>query len=315
MKNIENRLRCPICKFSLQKERNKFICLNCSGNFKIKKGIPIFLSQLDDFKVAEQRFHDLLSQERLPQRIKDRNFYFHWHFKNPMLNLPKDSLILELACGTRADGLELAQKGLNIIESDLSFKSTFQARELAKLEGVEDQIYFMVADAENLPLADNSLDACFIAASFHHLPNPKKALLEMKRVVKPEGYIIFGVEPNSWPYYTLFLLLKPLKWLIRKRRKRKYNSLADDTTHGFSKWSLNKLFTQAGLEILRIEPVKFLSEYYESGIRLLNQLFPQKKISPSKKFIRFLLRIDRFLAKIPVINLFPWHWNVIAKVK
>jgi len=230
-----------------------------------------------------------------------------------MLRLPKDSLVLELACGVRADGLELAQKGLAVIESDISLESVLKAKELAKQEGVENQTYFMVADAENLPLASSSLDACFIAASFHHLPNQKKALSEMKRCVKPGGYIIFGVEPNSWPYYTIFPLLKPIKWLIRRKRKRAYDSIANDTTHGFSKRTLSKLFVHAGLEILEILPVKFFSEYYESDVRLFQRLFPQKNIRASKKFTQFILRIDRTLAYLPIVNLFPWHWNVMPK--
>jgi len=314
MKSIQDKLRCPVCKSGLQEKEDKFVCSSCSKNFRIKKGIPIFLPELDNFKITEQKFHNLLSKQKPTQGIKDRNFYFHWHFRAPMLNLAKDSLVLELACGVRADGLELAQKGICVIESDISFNSLLKARELARLEHVENNTYFMVSDAENLPLTDGSLDACFIAASFHHLPNQKKALLEMKRCVRPGGFIILGVEPNSWPYYTIFPVLKPLKWLIRKKRKREYDSVADDTTFGFSRRSLNKLFAQAGLEILEIMPVKFLSEYYESGMRLIQRLFPKKKISASKKFTQFLLGIDRALAYVPIVNLFPWHWNVIAKV-
>lgn len=50
----------------------------------------------------------------------------------------------------------------------------------------------MTGDAENIPFGDSYFDLIICNASFHHYPNPQKAVEEMKRVLKPEGSIILG---------------------------------------------------------------------------------------------------------------------------
>jgi ubiquinone/menaquinone biosynthesis C-methylase UbiE len=45
-------------------------------------------------------------------------------------------------------------------------------------------------EAEKLEFDDNSFDVVSISMALHHLPKVKKGLKEIKRVVKPEGYII-----------------------------------------------------------------------------------------------------------------------------
>jgi SAM-dependent methyltransferase len=50
---------------------------------------------------------------------------------------------------------------------------------------------FVEASATDMPFADNSFDGLWSIWVLEHIPNPEKALLEMRRVVKPGGYIFF----------------------------------------------------------------------------------------------------------------------------
>lgn len=43
---------------------------------------------------------------------------------------------------------------------------------------------------ENLPLEENTFDVAICIRTFHHLQNPKKAIAEIYRVLKPGGYFI-----------------------------------------------------------------------------------------------------------------------------
>lgn len=52
-----------------------------------------------------------------------------------------------------------------------------------------------VGDAENLPYADNTFDLVCCVESFHHYPNPKKALSEITRVLKNGGLFLLC---NTW---------------------------------------------------------------------------------------------------------------------
>jgi len=49
---------------------------------------------------------------------------------------------------------------------------------------------FVEASATEMPFPDNSFDGLWTIWVLEHIPNPEKALLEMRRVVKPGGYIL-----------------------------------------------------------------------------------------------------------------------------
>ena len=52
---------------------------------------------------------------------------------------------------------------------------------------------FVEASATNMPFPDNTFDAIWSFRVLEHIPNPERALLEMRRVVKPGGYILLHV--------------------------------------------------------------------------------------------------------------------------
>jgi ubiquinone/menaquinone biosynthesis C-methylase UbiE len=52
-------------------------------------------------------------------------------------------------------------------------------------------INFVEGNVEDIPLPDNYFDKVIASASFHHFSDQDKALEEMKRVLKPDGKMIF----------------------------------------------------------------------------------------------------------------------------
>jgi SAM-dependent methyltransferase len=52
---------------------------------------------------------------------------------------------------------------------------------------------FVEASATEMPFPDNTFDALWSFRVLEHIPNPERALLEMRRVVKPGGYILLQV--------------------------------------------------------------------------------------------------------------------------
>ncbi|MFQ5615065.1 MAG: class I SAM-dependent methyltransferase [Anaerolineales bacterium] len=66
---------------------------------------------------------------------------------------------------------------------------------------------FQQADATRLPFDDNSFDAAFYSQVLHWTPNPRQAIGEIVRVVRPGG-LIFGVQggkPQSDPYMDIVI--------------------------------------------------------------------------------------------------------------
>ena len=53
-------------------------------------------------------------------------------------------------------------------------------------------VTFAEMEAEKLNFDENTFDALSISMALHHLPKIKKGLKEMKRVLKPNGYIIIN---------------------------------------------------------------------------------------------------------------------------
>lgn len=264
-----------------------------------------------EFKEIEEKYWNSFYDKHEISYSSKRNLDYHDDFKKPIYSLPNEARILELACGVRCEGIEFALQGKKVYETDISEVAVRKAQEIYRELGIENQGRFIRCDAEELPFEDNFFDAVLISAAFHHLPNMHRALEEMKRVVKSRGLVILGVEPNAWPYFTVYWLLKPAKKVIRKTNKKFFHSIADDSTHGFTKGQMVKMFSKAELEIVKIERAKYFSELYDSGISFLNKAF-KLKLEPKEKTRFFLARLDSYLSKVPLLNLFSWHWSIIS---
>ncbi len=302
---------CPVCHATLSDN----VCASCGERYRTEHGIPVLIAQrfIDAFKETEQHFHDELSESAVRKSVQGRNSAFHTQFEAPMYALPEGSTVLEVACGTRVDGIEVASHGKLVTSIDLSPDAVAHAAELAAHSGVANMMQFAAADAEHLPFVDGVFAATFVAASFHHFPNQRAALKEMKRVTKPGGYVIWGVEPASWPYRTVYRLLTPAKRFIRAHRARQFNSIADDTTEGYTELQIRTLFAEAGLTITNLRRVKMLSELYDSSVRLVGRLV-KRPLQSSRPVDHALARIDAVLCAVPLLNRLAWHFNVISVV-
>jgi len=75
----------------------------------------------------------------------------------------------------------------NEVGTDIEVK-TIEAlkNKLAGLK-ISGQISYLVADGQNLPLPDNSVDCLFLAASLHHFENQADLLSEILRILKKNG--------------------------------------------------------------------------------------------------------------------------------
>jgi len=60
----------------------------------------------------------------------------------------------------------------------------------------------IVASALELPLDDQSFDTVVSTEVLEHVPDPLRALREMRRVLKPGGYVILST-PMYWPRHEI----------------------------------------------------------------------------------------------------------------
>lgn len=63
---------------------------------------------------------------------------------------------------------------------------------LAARAGVADSMVPTRGDARSLPYADGYFDAAYLVATLGEIPDQKKALRELRRVLKPDGRLVVG---------------------------------------------------------------------------------------------------------------------------
>ena len=93
--------------------------------------------------------------------------------------------VLEIGVGMGADYLEWLKAGALATGVDLSAASIERAQQRAELAGYKPDL--RVADAEQLPFADNSFDVVYSYGVMHHSPNTPQCVREAWRVLKPAG--------------------------------------------------------------------------------------------------------------------------------
>jgi SAM-dependent methyltransferase len=89
--------------------------------------------------------------------------------------------VLDVGCGPGHLCAAAAARGATPVGTDLAPGMVRAARE------AHPELEFHVGDAEDLPFADASFDAALAAFVVNHLPHPRRAAVELRRVLRPGG--------------------------------------------------------------------------------------------------------------------------------
>ncbi len=101
-------------------------------------------------------------------------------------SLSQDMEVLEVATGT---GL-VAKKISDCVKSIEATDFSEEMIATAKKSEYASNIHFSCADIFNLPFEDNRFDTVIASNVLHIIPEPDKAMSEIKRVLKPNGLLI-----------------------------------------------------------------------------------------------------------------------------
>jgi len=97
--------------------------------------------------------------------------------------------VLDVGTGG-GDFVDLLTTFLKEYSEIIGIDTNERAVEAARKNFNKENIKFMIMDACDMNFEDESFDTVCISNSIHHLPEPKKILDEMKRVLKPGGRLI-----------------------------------------------------------------------------------------------------------------------------
>lgn len=114
---------------------------------------------------------------------------YHRVLEKSAMRIRPQASVLEVATGTGILALGLAGSVRRVEAVDLSREMILKARKKARALGITN-VRFFVKNAYSLGYADHLFDAVIISNTLHIMPQPEKALSEIRRVLKPDGLLI-----------------------------------------------------------------------------------------------------------------------------
>ena len=124
--------------------------------------------------------------------------------------------VLELATGTGLIAKHIVNAAAHIEATDASAEMIAEA----KRDNRSAKLHFSVQDMFRLPYADKSFDVVIVSNGLHIVPQPEKALQEIKRVLKDDGVLIaptFTHAGNSFSGMVRAFFMKRVGFPLHSR--------------------------------------------------------------------------------------------------
>jgi SAM-dependent methyltransferase len=113
----------------------------------------------------------------------------------------KGKKVLEIGCGIGTDTINFARSGAFVTAVDLSDQSLALARQRAKVFGLEKQISFVQANAEELNafVPVESYNLVYSFGVIHHTPTPSNAIAQIRKYMTVSSELrLMLYAKNSW---------------------------------------------------------------------------------------------------------------------
>jgi SAM-dependent methyltransferase len=301
---------CPACRTSL----NEGSCDCCGRNFPIVAGLP-------DLRVSSDRFLDLAGErakaERLARLAPDldlkglaeayytmtpdveprrRGFYLRHileaEFRGSALAtmLPRRGKILEIGCGTGGLLAAATRMGLEIEGVDIALRWLVVARR--RLDDLGLSCPLLAASAERLPYADASFNAVVADSVLEHLDDPRQALDEWARVLRPGGTLLVW-SPNRYamtvdPHVRLWGLgWLPRAWMPAYVRWRRGGAWPPPCLSG---GEVRRMAWEAGFDAIELEPPGIPENWARSRSAAQQRLITAYSLARRLRASRTMLR-------------------------
>lgn len=215
--------------------------------------------------------------------------YHDWWIRKmiSIAGVQKDCATLDNGCGTGILFDHLDKYNCRPVGLDISQGMLGKIRKSDRL--------FVCGDSQSLPFREGSFDLIFARSLLHHLPEPKKGIGEMKRVLKKDGKIILTDTNNSI-----------LSWLPRKIAKK-----GEHFSQGHKNFSFTELLNIVSGEF-KVRDVYFFG-YIAYPLLGFPDLIGIYKYLPLKNFLaKALIKIDESLSNIPYIRRCSWGVMICA---
>jgi len=165
------------------------------------------------------------------------------------------------------------------------------SNEFKKIDNTSKKWEFVVCDAENLPFKEKIFKNV-ISHSFLHHVNPRKQIIELKRIMVDHG-TLFLLEPGFF---------NPIAFIGRKFFPTKSHVKSEKP---FDPTKIKKLLVE---EFGKIET----EEYFYFLSHSIPILAKKLKIFNSQKFLLFSYKVDQLILKT-IMRKFAWMMIIVCK--
>lgn len=202
----------------------------------------------------------------------------------------KGKKVLEIGVGAGTDFYHWVKNGAIASGIDLTNSAIELTREHLEVENIKNSNYDLrVADAENLPFANNEFDIVYSWGVLHHSPDTKRAFEEVYRVLRPNGIfrgMVYHVP--SWTGWMMWLLHCFLKGKpFRTPKDAIYHNLESSGTKAYTVKEANDLLSKAGFENVKLSPklgpgdlltVQPSKKYQNPIFKIIWKLYPRRLV-------------------------------------
>ena len=121
--------------------------------------------------------------------------------------------VLDVGCGGGYLSTLLARSGAEVTGIDLATHALMAARKRASREGVS--VEYRQADAAHIPFADHCFDMVVCTDVLVHVPQPRKVIAEMVRVLRPGGAVYFSsISRTWWAHFVMVVLAERILRIV-----------------------------------------------------------------------------------------------------
>lgn len=188
-------------------------------------------------KKSQMRFFDAFSRDYVLERHSFWKAYYTAFFEEFLPQIPVDSVILDLGCGTGLGSLPFLHSSYTVIGVDISREMLQKA--VARVPASQyGRHLFMVADAENLPFRQDAFDVCIGMGILHHVYSVHGVVRSVSCCLR-KGGIYLGHENNKTIFRPLFDFLMKLCALWHEEAGKDQLFSARDLERYFSHYEVH----------------------------------------------------------------------------
>lgn len=118
-----------------------------------------------------------------------------WGLKH--LDIQDDYIVLDIGCGGGININRMSKNAKKVYGVDYSIESVNLSREVNRQEIYDGKVEILKGNVQDLPFEDNTFDIVTAFETVYFWPNIEKSFGEVKRVLKPGGIFLIGMESNG----------------------------------------------------------------------------------------------------------------------